>query len=649
MTSTRSARNAALTGGGLAVLLAMNYYLRHTLEGADAYLFSFYKYFYPVQEKLVFSPATPWWKLLLPIPQFTGVWNTTTLVLARLLEPYLRPAAQWYLFNGIVIVASFWTSWVAFRSRVFSFTLAICMGFGTQLYVTYPNSGTISFPLLFVYDETLLLAIYKLIVSETNRPFWRALFAAALVCAVLAYEPWLDLLVVTWVATAFLSVMFGRMNLDLYRRRLLRVTAMMTAVGAAYVIVKVFLGYGQSRGMEADIVLNYPFAAPAIEDVIANVLTNFYMAVTNFLPPSLVSSTAFYQLGGDRLVELQHGYHAPFSYLVPMHYLFFWRYFAGVAITIYLVVLARLLRRCWHEPTANRLVLITFLLLLGVGGAGPTHSVIKFRPMNAMAVQSYHVLAGVLGASLVISLLLMRAWERRPGMTGGATVALGWGVILYGALARPGMISHQAAQSGLGVQAYPNPMATLMTKLGRPYAAPAGTALYQLMKYAPATAAPAPGAAVPAISDTPQVRRFEGGVAPLPHEAPPVVQWAHPATVSVAIENRGSVVRGDDTQAGYQLTSPPIAVTPHRTVLVRVAGAIEQGRVCLGALDEAQKRWLVPAASMAQEIAFDSADNRHVTIVFANCMPASPPPVKARFILESVSYGELTVAGDSRP
>ena len=50
------------------------------------------------------------------------------------------------------------------------------------------------------------------------------------------------------------------------------------------------------------------------------------MAATNFLPPSLVSSTAFYQLGGETLVELQHGYHAPFSYLVPMHYLFTWRY-----------------------------------------------------------------------------------------------------------------------------------------------------------------------------------------------------------------------------------------------------------------------------------------------------------------------------------
>ena len=84
-------------------------------------------------------------------------------------------------------------------------------------------------------------------------------------------------------------------------------------------------------------------------------------------------------------------------------------------------------------------------------------------------------------------------------------------------------------------------------------------------------------------------------------------------------------------------------------MLVRVAGTIEQGRVCLGALDESQKRWVVPAASMSQEIAFDTASNRHVTIVFANCMPASPPPVKTKFTLESVSYGEVTIAGEARP
>ena len=117
----------------------------------------------------------------------------------------------------------------------------------------------------------------------------------------------------------------------------------------------------------------------------------------------------------------------------------------------------------------------------------------------------------------------------------------------------------------------------------------------------------------------------------------------------MTVESRGSVVLGDDTQMGYQLTSPPVPVTPHRTLLVRVSGTIGQGRVCLGALDESQQRWVVPAALTSQEIVVDTADNRHITIVFANCMPATPTPVRSRFTLESVSYGEVTVAGESRP
>jgi hypothetical protein len=641
----RSARGAwplAATVAGLAALVGMNYYLRHTLEMADAHMYSFYKYFYPAAERVVFSPATPWWRLLLPIPQFTGTWNTTTLVLMRLLEDYIRPATAWYLFNAVLIVVSYWASWAVFRSRVFSFTLAICMGFGTQLYIAYPNSGPISFPLLFAYYELLLLCAYQVITAETHRRRWKVLFVPALLVTVLAYEGWLDMLVYAWLASALLVVMLGRMGRPVQRRRVLGVAAAMTAVGVAYIVTKIIVGYGQTPGMESDVVLNYPSLAPAVEDVVSNAFTNFYMAATNFLPPSLVSSTAFYQLGGEKLVELQHGYHAPFSYLVPMHYLFAWRYFAGMAVAIYLIVMAGLIRRCWIEPTADRLALILCLLLMGV--AGPTHDMIKFRPMNAMPVQTYHVMTGVLGAALVISLLLMRAWGRWPRRLAAPTVAFGWAVLFYGALARPGMISHQAAQSGLGVQVYPNPMAVLMAKFGRPYRLPGGLALYQLMQYSTAAAS-----VTPPVSAMPETRRFEGGATDLPQVAPPIGQWGHPAAVSVTVGDRGWVVHGDDTQMGYQLTSPPLPVTPHRTVLVRVSGSIAQGQVCVGALDEAQRGWVVPASRPQQEIAIDTGNNRRITVVFANCMPATASPVRTEFTIESVSYGELTAVEERRP
>jgi hypothetical protein len=84
-------------------------------------------------------------------------------------------------------------------------------------------------------------------------------------------------------------------------------------------------------------------------------------------------------------------------------------------------------------------------------------------------------------------------------------------------------------------------------------------------------------------------------------------------------------------------------------MLVRVAGTIDQGRVCIGALDESQHNWLVPAQFPKREIVVATADNRRITIVFANCMPALPAPTRTRFTLESISYGELTAAEGARP
>jgi hypothetical protein len=630
------------TIAGLALLLWMNFYLRHTLETADQYLYSFYKYFYPEQEKVIFSPATPLWKLFLPIPMFTGVWNTTTLVLSRVLEDYLRPSTQWYLFNALLITASFLISWLVFRSRVFSFTLAICMGFGTQLYVTYPNSGTISFPLIFIYYQLLLLSIYKLVVSETHRGFWKALLAVALLLTAVAYEPWLDLLVVIWFASIYLFFILDRMDRPVLRRRLLSIVGILTVVGLAHIAIKVRYGYGQTRGMESDVWLNYPFLSPKIEDFVSNVFTNLYMAVTNFLPPPLVSSTAFYQLGGEKLVELQHGYHAPFSYLVPMHYLFFWRYFAGALALGMAILVVRAIRRSWARPSPDRVALVLILIMVLVGGAGPTHSFIKFRPMNAMPVQTYHVLTGVLGMSLLVSLLLMWGWRRapRPWQRIGL-VAAAWSVIFYGSLARPGMISHQAAQSGLGVQVYPNPLATLLVRWGHAFQPPAGLALYQLMKYSPAAAS---------VTAASSAQPFAGPSALLPSTLPDVSRWTPSAGVSIKTGDQGTVIEGNNTTDGYQITSPAITVPAHHILLVRLKGVVEQGRVCPGVLDETQDHWLVAADANRHELLVETGPNRHVWLTIANCNPPGAATVASRFKLEAVSYAILQKAdgGGSR-
>jgi hypothetical protein len=638
----RSAVPALATVAGVALLVWLNYYLRHTLESADQYMFSFFKYFYTAEEKVVFSPATPAWKLLLPIPLFTGTWTTTTLVMTHLLETWFRPATLWYVFNAIVIVASFVMSWAVFRSRVFSFTLAICMGFGTQLYHTYPNSGTISFPLLFTYFELLMLCAYKIVTAERHRLRWKALFVPALLVTAVAYEGWLDFLVFAWLASAYLFVILWRMDKAVMRRRLAAVVASMSAVGLLYVAIKISYGYGQTRGMESDVVFNYPSLAPAVEDVVSNFFTNFYMVATNFLPPMFVSSTALYQLGGERLVELQHSYHAPFSYLVPMQYVFYWRYFAGIAAVAFVYWLVKTIRSSWVAPSADRIALVVFMIMALTGG--PTHQLVKARPMNSMPVQTYHVMIGVLGISLLISYLLMLAWQRRPrALRTVALVAVVWGVMFYSALARPAMISHESAQVGLGVQVFPNPLYALSVRWGRPYQMPAGLAVYQLTT--PSRNAPSALAAGGEVAVPSSPPRFESALSPLPNQPPSLSHWTRHEGVSVSAVDNGYTVRGNATSSGDQLVSPPIAVPRHATLLVRVKGTIDQGRVCVGLMNETQQRWLVPADQARSEIAVGTDDNAGVRIVFANC--GSPPAEGSRFRLESITYGLLQNPGEA--
>jgi len=627
-----------VVAAGLAVLVYANYFLRSTLETAGEYMYNFYRYFYKDAAAEVFGPDYPKWRLLLPIPSMTGSWSPTTLVMMHFVTDWLSPARAWFLTNAIAIVVSFFLSWSVFHSRVFSFTLAICMGFGTQLYYVYPNSGLIAFPLYFCYLQALLLTSFRVVTAESRRVAWWVAFGVALVFVALAYEAWLDFLVFAWLATAVVGLLLWRRGQSLHLRRLVAVAAVMTAVGLLYIYLKVTLGYGQQRGMESDVVFNYPTLAPAVEDVISNGFLNLYMALTNFLPPMFVSSNAFYQSGGDQLVELQNGYHAPFNYLVPMQAMFQWRYYAGVAVTLFAFGLFRSVRAAWKRPGFAELALLVFMLMIAVGG--PTHTFIKARPMNSMATQTYHVFVAVLGVSLVLSFVLMRAWQRWPrAMQGGLLVAGAWTVIFYSALTRPGMVSHQAANVGLGVQVYPNPMAKLKMLLGYTYPLPGGLQSYQLerLKLRAAGAPGEPAEAVRPLTPGP-------ALSPLPNAAPPMSDWVLGAAARLEAVDNGWKVHGDNTAMGYQAISPAIAVKPHQRLLVRARGVNEAGRVCLGVLNAAQTGWVASPDVGQPEVAVETGTNTEVRLVFANCMTATVPE-NSRFVVYGVSYGFLDGPG----
>jgi len=608
---------------GLAALLCANYYLRHTLEEAPRRMYSFLEYFYAPQIPVVF--AKPWWQLLLPIKELTGAWVATTLVLTYLVERVITPGGAWLLYNAVAIVVAFATSWVLVRSAVFSFTLAICVGFGTQFYHAYAVSGGIASYLMLIYNLLLLFSIVQVVAGARPRALWAAGLVVSLALNLLGYEGWLDLLVVVWLATPLVFIALRRMDRPAEAKRLLAVTALLTAAGIAYVLVKVNMGFGQTEGSESDVVFNYGNLLPIVDDLISNVFTHSYLAVSNFLPPALVGPSAFYRLGPEALVDGQHGYHGDFSYLVIMNQVFFWRYYAGAVFAVVLYAAFASWRHCWRHPSAWSIAPGVFLLM--ILAAGPTHTLVKFRPMKSMPAMTYHVTIGVIGVSLLLAWLLTVAWRRwNGGWRPVLVTAAVWLTIFYGALARPAYLAHMSAQAGLGENLYPDPMAALMQQLGYAYEAPTGMAMYRLK----------PLRANDSLADVREA------LTPLPNALPPLDQWQLTAPDSPKVLRAGSLAMvGDDTQFGYQLMSPPFPVAPNTKHLVRLRFEVIEGRVCGGVLSGDQQRWLVPPDGTTAEYVFDSAAVDAVRVVVANCYRFEGKNPRSRFRIFGGSYAAL--------
>ena len=443
---------------GIALMVLANYGLRRYLEPGNK-IVSFLDTFNPgVIPKILDSGSG--WRLFLPIPEISGSWSTTTLILTYFVERVLSPPVTWYAFNAIGIVATFWIAWSAFQSRAFAYTLALCLGFGTQLHHVYAVPGIVAFPLLFVYYQLLLLCSLRVLETDTPSRAWKAGFLGALGVTALAYESWLDFLVFAWLAWAYLAVALARAGFWSRLRGLNFLGASATAVGLLHVVLKVRLGYNQVPGTESDLVLNYRHLAPEIEDVLSNVLTHLYIAATNFVPPPLAPSMALYDFGPSWLIEAQEGYHATKSDLVPMHYLFLWRYFAGAVAVVIGYWLFRAIRRSLVSWSADHVALSLCLLMMVTGG--PTHALVKFRPMNSAPILGYHAMIGVLGVSLLISYGAMVVRRRQSGARFVLIVGGLWAIILYAALTRPAWLGYYAVYLNVAaLGAYPDPWRAL--------------------------------------------------------------------------------------------------------------------------------------------------------------------------------------------
>ncbi len=150
-----------------------------------------------------------------------------------------------------------------------------------------------------------------------------------------------------------------------------------------------------------------------------------------------------------------------------------------------------------------------------------------------------------------------------------------------------------------------------------------------------ALTSPPPPLPPPTVAwDPPFVKRLT----PLPIAAPALTAWTALEGVSVTRRDGQFVVRGNDSAFGYQLSSPPIAVSPHSRVVLRVFGGVEQGRVAVGVLGSSGDRWLLPPVWGRSDFVANTGASDRVFVVFANNRQPADEPVASRFAIDSITY-----------
>jgi hypothetical protein len=121
---------------------------------------------------------------------------------------------------------------------------------------------------------------------------------------------------------------------------------------------------------------------------------------------------------------------------------------------------------------------------------------------------------------------------------------------------------------------------------------------------------------------------------------PAPTQWTpdKASGVKVTALESGSLVEGNNSQLGYQITSPSIPIQPHTQILVRLHSKIEQGKVCIGVLNHNAQEWIISPTILNEEYKFDSKNNQAMFVVLANCNPTNTGNARSRFILYDGAY-----------
>ena len=417
------------------------------------------------------------WKLLLPVEigPDSMRWTTTGLIPVAASNHFLGVDTTFYLLNTLLIVSSVLTSWFVFRSKVFSLTLAICMGFGTQFIHSYNNSSILLLYLFIIYAEINLLALYYIFKRQNHQTLFRTIFVLSLIALALCWEMWLDYFVFLFLLSLILFCVFSRRKMRefLPKTRFLLISSVCIALG--YFLVRFAYSSGVSeflaKGQEGETILNYllnnhsiAYVITAVEDMISNIITYIYIALTNYFPPPFISSFSLFYLGKDAIISNQYGYAASYgsAAFVYNHHVFLWYFGAGILFAIFCYFLLKYLIQSFKKPTPHSLILSSLLLMIATGSF--THLFIKYRFYLSLPLFSYKCIVSIIGVSLLISYLLMYLRDRIPNRQKYFSVlGASWLVIVLAGFTRPALLSDMLNLLKMGT--YPDPLMELAIRL----------------------------------------------------------------------------------------------------------------------------------------------------------------------------------------
>ncbi len=423
---------------------------------------------YAVAPELMAKP----WRLLLPFEMQQGAnkyrWTPLGYAMVVAMAQVMSLPRVFVVLLAALVIVSYALSWLAFRSWVFSSTLAVCMGFGTQFNYSYVDNGGHLWILYTLYLIVNLYFLHALATRPAEARWPRVGFVLSLIAFALCWEQWLDYLVFLFAGCAFLYLVCRR-HADVrgrYAGRIGFVALTALLVAAGYLAVKLpYSGEHFEPGHESDTIFTYPSVVMAVEDFISNLFTYPYMALTNYVPSWFVASNSLYRYGAEGVLREQHGYHVQRAELVRYHHIFYWYYYAGAMFLAFAWCFAGAMKRCWARPSYRSVLVLVFLALILSGFA--THSIIKFRPYLSVPLLAYKCMISTVAVALLLGYALDRAARRfrRRGVHLLGVVAV-WAVILYGAVDRFPLHNHFSQTAGLG--AFPDPTPALRSLVRHP-------------------------------------------------------------------------------------------------------------------------------------------------------------------------------------